>query len=549
MRRLWAATAAIVLCLALGAVPAAAQAEGGAEGITIEPLFKVDLGADGLPEDLSGVLVFRKVYPADMDISYGASFVPPNTFVRYVESGQLGLRSHGGMSVIRSGTTPPTIETVPAEADVTVGPGDVVVQADVPYEAYGHDALGTMWHEGAEDAVAVGFAIREASRCCAMTHAGMRSPWHATMAGDKVESLIGRPLTFRMDRVHIEPGATLPLATDEPPTMRLIDAGTLTATLSNGGDGDARSLVFASGRSFTDEALTRDLRFLLDEDRAEAPVLANLGEDPVVLLQLVIEPIATGSGNVAAPSDPPESGDLARETLFGLTIPHEMLPDRLEHVRVGRYVWAAGADSLIDPTDPSWQGRAILVESGELLVTPAIDGLMWHGGGGPAEIAPALEADSLSTGEAIYLPPMGASTTGKTGMLRIANPGSEDATALTLQMGPSIPMSGLPAGLTTDAWHTRLVWTEAMDSIGGHDALIRASRISAGPGSSMSMPEGAVVAFYHVEEGEAGYLVGDSPLPWARGHGIVSLPDEAVVVTGAGPAILLELTVGPVADG
>jgi hypothetical protein len=157
-----AVAAAAVLSLLLAVAPAAAQEAPAVEsppGVTVEPLFEIDLGADALPEDLAGVLVFRKVYPVDSEISYNASFIPPNTFVRYIESGQLGLRPHAEMSIIRAGDTP-SVEIVPAEHEVVVGPGDTFIQGDLPYEEYGADALGSIWHEGSEDATVVGFAIR-----------------------------------------------------------------------------------------------------------------------------------------------------------------------------------------------------------------------------------------------------------------------------------------------------------------------------------------------------------------------------------------------------
>ena len=221
MRRLWAAGAAIVTCLALGGLPALAQEASPSAtsdaGMTIEPLFEIDLGTDALPQELSGVLVFRKVYPVARDISYGADFIPPNTFVRYVESGSLGLKPHSDMTVIRDASTAPVAETVVAESETTVEPGDVFALADVPYDEYGKDALGTMWHPGTEDAQVVGFAIREPSRCCAMSHSGMQSPWHATLSGDELEAMIGQSITVTMRRRHLEPGAALPQAGQLPP--------------------------------------------------------------------------------------------------------------------------------------------------------------------------------------------------------------------------------------------------------------------------------------------------------------------------------------------
>ncbi len=284
MRRLWAAGAAVVMGLVLGGLPALAQEASPSapsdEGVTIEPLFEIDLGADALPQELSGVLVFRKVYPADQEISYGADFVPPNTFVRYVESGSLGLKPHGDMTVIRHASTAPVAETVAAESETTVEPGDVFTLADVPYDEYGKDALGTMWHPGAEDAQVVGFAIRESSRCCAMSHSGMRSPWYATLSGDELEAMIGQPITVTMRRLHLEPGAVLPQA-GQLPTMWLVEEGAVTASaLPSEPDGDEMSMAFAAGSSFSDRTFPG----------TDTLTVANSGSEPATLLETVIEP-------------------------------------------------------------------------------------------------------------------------------------------------------------------------------------------------------------------------------------------------------------------
>ena len=246
----------MLVFVALGGLPALGQdaspsATPGA-GVTVEPLFAISLGADALPQELSGVLVFRKVYPADQEISYGADFIPPNTFVRYVESGSLGLKPHSEMTVIRDASTAPMVESMAAESETTVEPGDVFALADLPYDEYGKDALGTMWHEGTEDAQVVGFAIRESSRCCSMSHSGMRSPWYATLAGDKLEAMIGQPITVTMRRLHLEPGATLPPAGQDP-TMWLVEEGGVTVSaLPSEPDGKEISMDVPTGSSFSD---------------------------------------------------------------------------------------------------------------------------------------------------------------------------------------------------------------------------------------------------------------------------------------------------------
>ena len=283
MRKPWAAGAAIVMCLALG-VPALAQDASplatSSTGVTVEPLFAVSLGADALPQELSGVLVFRKVYPVDREISYGADFIPPNTFVRYVESGSLGLRPHSDMTVIRDASIAPMAETITAESETTVEPGDVFALADLPYDEYGKDALGTMWHEGTEDAQVVGFAIRESSRCCAMTHSGMQSPWHATLSGDKLEAMIGQPVTVTMRRLHLEPGATLPQA-GQLPTMWLVEEGGVTVSAPPGEPGDKEmSMEFSTGSSFSDRTFPG----------ADSLTVTNIGGEPATLMETVIEP-------------------------------------------------------------------------------------------------------------------------------------------------------------------------------------------------------------------------------------------------------------------
>jgi len=284
MRRLCAAGAAIVMCLALGGLPALAQDASPSAtsdaGMTIEPLFEIGLGADALPKELSGVLVFRKIYPADQEISYGADFIPPNAFVRYVESGSLGLKPHSEMMVIRDASTAPLVEDVAAESETTVEPGDVFALVDVPYDEYGKDALGTMWHAGTEDAQVVGFAIRESSRCCAMSHSGMRSPWYATLAGDELKAMIGQPITVTMRRLHLEPGATLPQA-GRLPTMWLVEAGGVTVTaLPSEPDGKEMSMEFAADSSFSDRTFPG----------TDSLTVTNTGSEPATLMETVIEP-------------------------------------------------------------------------------------------------------------------------------------------------------------------------------------------------------------------------------------------------------------------
>jgi hypothetical protein len=174
---------------------------------------------------------------------------------------------------------------VAAETEATVEPGDVFVLADVPYGEHGKDALGTMWHEGTADAQVVGFAIRESSRCCAMSHSGMRSPWYATLSGDKLEAMIGQPITVTMRRLRLEPGATLPQAGQDP-TMWLVEEGGVTVSaLPSEPGGEDLSMEFSTGSSFSD-------RTILGTDSL---TVTNTGSELATLLETVIAPAAPPS--------------------------------------------------------------------------------------------------------------------------------------------------------------------------------------------------------------------------------------------------------------
>ncbi len=90
------------------------------------------LDRDAIPEDLAGILFFRKIYPTDQTISFGRGFVPPNTFVRNVESGTLAITPRSAVQVIRAGTTWADAEVVAAGKEALVGPGDTFVMQDMP---------------------------------------------------------------------------------------------------------------------------------------------------------------------------------------------------------------------------------------------------------------------------------------------------------------------------------------------------------------------------------------------------------------------------------
>lgn len=196
---------------------------------TLEPEELLDLTFDGsiIPEEFVGVLFSRKSYPTDQEITYTDSFLPPNTFIRQVESGELGIRPNDDTQVIRAGKTQAEAEVLGAGEETIVGPGDTFIQRDVPWTKFGKDALGEMWTPG-EDAVVFSLAVLEQERCCAMSHPGMRSRWYRTLNAG-VPELSDEDVRFRVQRWEIPAGASLDHVAEATPTLWAVDAGEVVA--------------------------------------------------------------------------------------------------------------------------------------------------------------------------------------------------------------------------------------------------------------------------------------------------------------------------------
>jgi hypothetical protein len=212
--------------------------------------------------------------------------------VRHVEDGELAIRPRSEVRIIRAGSGWSAAEVVGAGEEAVVGPGDTFVMEDIPWDEYGSEALGEMWTPGA-DARVVGFAIRESSRCCAMTHAGMRSPWYHTLAHG-VDALRGSPVTLRLSRWEVAPGAELPLPDAGALLLRAVDEGSISGTIEPG-DATASS-AGTDDLSFAQGALI-ELPTTLSAD--ETLRLANPGPGGAVVYELTVEPAEPTNGDAS----------------------------------------------------------------------------------------------------------------------------------------------------------------------------------------------------------------------------------------------------------
>lgn len=377
-------TALVVIAVVLGSVvaipavfrPAPAPAPGVQAALAQpETLAELTLDGDAIPEDLAGILFFRKTYPTDQEISFGRGFVPPNTFVRHVESGSLAITPRSAVQIIRAGTTWAEAEVVAAGKEALIGPGDTFVMQDVPYDLLGSEALGTMATPG-EDARVVGFAIRESSRCCAMTHAGMQSPWYHTLL-QGIQELRGDPVSLRITRWEVPPGAALPPLEHGTLALRAVDAGTISGTVVPPAAASAvvepRALTFGAGNAIQ---LPRTLE---DGDTVQ---LSNDGPEPAVVYQLTVE-----AGPTLTPTPAPATAVVMESG--------PMLSARSGHSATvlanGRVLLAGGGCEAVEVYDPATgtsepAGEMGSIRSGTTTLLADSRVLLAGGDDGPGEV-------------------------------------------------------------------------------------------------------------------------------------------------------------------
>jgi len=283
----------------------------------------------------------------------------------------------------------------------------------------------------------------------------------------------------------------------------------------------------------------------------------------LVLAGMVMLALLSGlSGGIVAQDEPTGPAEVGSETLFELTIPSSALPDRFTKLIVEDLKLAADTDGSdhdrrTTQANESMRGRAFLVESGEFLFEPTTDALLWREAGTEPQVAPADQAVTVLPGEAIFLPAVPDSEVDADAYLRVANRGSEDATARsfhTHQVGA--PFGGFPLGATVGDWKESGGDPLTMVPFDGVDVLFRLTRRSGGPGVALPLADPPAVAIYYVESGVLELTTrgphGELTEQWpAREDLDFFLPlfegvEQSLVVVGGDAATVLELVAIPI---
>ena len=226
------------------------------------------------------------------------------------------------------------------------------------------------------------------------------------------------------------------------------------------------------------------------------------------LVGTVILVLLGGSGSVALAQDD-ASGQIEAlsEVIWELAIPREALPDDFVKLVMEDWTLAPGTDTSDARAsalgNEANRGRGLVIESGELVITPATDALLWRGATGDAETSPVGEPVTLAVGDAIFLPAIPVDEVDDEAPIAFVNPGSEAVTARsfhTHQEGGTF--YGYLPGLMLGPWDMAGPFDPAtIEAMAGTDVRFRLSRMIGGPGAELPTIAPPGFGLYFVESG------------------------------------------------
>ena len=268
----------------------------------------------------------------------------------------------------------------------------------------------------------------------------------------------------------------------------------------------------------------------------------------------VMNSAAAAQSEDVAPAD-----GFASDVMFEITLPAAAMPARLGRVNMEIHTIEPGVDAEVGIGNEAARGKALYIESGELLIEPMVDALHWAPGttlDGSASTVAAGEAVRLIPGSLILLPAIEPDQLLEGAVIRVSNPGDEPVIAPGFHLHSldgSFP--GWPSGID-GVWVGGGDGPGELEQLSVGDVAFRLSRLSAGPGASMTVPDDALFSIYRVETGRVGMTSrgpgGETTLAWGPGSGGATLLTDALdwelAVTPDGPATLLELAAIPLGE-
>lgn len=220
---------AVAYAITVGAAPAVEASP------AAETLLSVMFPAGVFPPDATQVELIRYAVAPGTSLGFPNGFVTPHAELAYVLEGTYAVRAAAPLLLFRQGATEP--EEVPAETEITLGPGDAFAIPKVPVADLGKDALGELRNSGPEPLEVIGIAVWVESPI--MAPAGMDLRWYTyldLLDPDRAQ-LAAASVALVLQRVVLAPGAILPAPA--PAASRLVVEEAAGATRQPGADGGA----------------------------------------------------------------------------------------------------------------------------------------------------------------------------------------------------------------------------------------------------------------------------------------------------------------------
>ena len=259
---------------------------------------------------------------------------------------------------------------------------------------------------------------------------------------------------------------------------------------------------------------------------------------------------------VVAQSDAERSVAGAPEELFEITLSPEVLPTELGFIIMQSVTFDPGLEASIVDGDESFRARALYIDSGELLIEPIHDALVWRQedahGGSPRSV-PAAEPTMLVAGDLIFLPAIPLDAVDPSAAIGLANPDTEPVVAHGFHTHLDGGRSGTwPLGVTGSGIPSHSDPTE-MERVQAAETVFRLSRTIVDPGMPMTIVGGPSSALYLVAsggiEGTMSGPGGELRVTWPAGKGSIVPPASELTYdltsVGAERAELLTLEVMP----
>ena len=263
---------------------------------------------------------------------------------------------------------------------------------------------------------------------------------------------------------------------------------------------EAMTLGPSSGRLDRAEPLANPARVC----RGDVMRTLRLSLAVMVTLALLGMPV----GTALAQGDEAAEAEVFTEVVWELPIPASALPDDFVKLVMEDWTLAPGTDTSDTRAsvlgNEANRGRGLIIESGELVITPATDALLWRGSTGDAETSPAGEPVTLAVDDAIFLPAVPIDEVDDEAPIVFANPGSEAVTARSFHTHQEDgTFYGYLPGLTLGEWDMAGPFDPAtIEAMAGADVLFRLSRIIGEPGAELPTIAPPGFGLYFVESGD-----------------------------------------------